>query len=162
MVEYLEGYRPGILGRIVELHGVYYGRIWGPVPTFEAKVAAGLADFHLNFQAGRDLLLTAWEGEELIGSIILDGSESENTGARIRFYIVAESQMGKGVGRELIRRATEFSLKNGHRSIFLWTVRGLSQSFALYEKQGYAVVEEHPSDVYGFMQTHLRMEKQLA
>ena len=39
------GYRPGVLGRITELHGTYYHRHAGFGVFFEARVARGLADF---------------------------------------------------------------------------------------------------------------------
>jgi GNAT superfamily N-acetyltransferase len=160
-VEVFEGYCPGVLGKIVELHGLYYGKVWGPVPRFEAQVAAGLADFQLKYREGRDLLLSVWDADAFVGSIIIDGSQSEHPGARIRFFIVREESMGRGIGTSLIARALEFSRSTGHDSMYLWTVRGLDQSFALYQRRGFTIVEEHESDFYGFPQMHVRMDIKL-
>ncbi|MEZ0324901.1 MAG: GNAT family N-acetyltransferase [Fimbriimonas sp.] len=159
MLEFSEGYRPGVLGRIAEMHGRYYGNVWGPVPVFEARVAAGLGEFQLNYKEGRDLLLTVASAGQTIGSILIDGSEQERSGAKLRFYILDEAFMGRGIGRELLERACRFAEDRAYQSIYLWTVTGLAQSFALYRKFGFEVVEEHESDLYGFTQTHLRMER---
>ena len=44
-VEILGGYIPGSLGRVAELHGMYYQQHWGFGLFFEAKVATELAEF---------------------------------------------------------------------------------------------------------------------
>lgn len=41
----IRGYAPGALGRITELHTVYYHRHWGFGRYFESLVATELAEF---------------------------------------------------------------------------------------------------------------------
>jgi hypothetical protein len=44
-IEYVEGYRPGTLGRIAEMHGVYYSVAWGSGVEFEGMMAQELREF---------------------------------------------------------------------------------------------------------------------
>jgi hypothetical protein len=41
----LKGYQPGLLGRLVEMHGAYYSREHGLDPSFEAEVATQVGVF---------------------------------------------------------------------------------------------------------------------
>ncbi|MBN2705350.1 MAG: hypothetical protein JXR89_02790 [Deltaproteobacteria bacterium] len=41
----LEDHRPGLIGRIAELHALSYSRHWRCGSFFEAKVAAALSEF---------------------------------------------------------------------------------------------------------------------
>jgi len=41
----LLGYIPGAIGRIVELHAIYYHKNWGFGQFFEAKVAGEMSEF---------------------------------------------------------------------------------------------------------------------
>lgn len=49
-----EGYVPGCIGRIAQLHANYYSAANGFGVNFEAKVARKLADFCQNHKPGRD------------------------------------------------------------------------------------------------------------
>ena len=53
------GYLPSCIGRVTELHAVYYARTAGFGAAFEAKVAAQLAEFCLRYVDGRDGLWLA-------------------------------------------------------------------------------------------------------
>ena len=48
------GYLPGLIGRITELHALYYHEHWGFGAFFEAKVASELARFITRYDADRD------------------------------------------------------------------------------------------------------------
>lgn len=39
------GFRPGMIGRITQMHGEYYAKHYGFGHFFESKVASGLAEF---------------------------------------------------------------------------------------------------------------------
>ena len=44
-IDIVSGYRPGMIGRIAEMHGRYYARHHQFGHYFEGKVASGLAEF---------------------------------------------------------------------------------------------------------------------
>ena len=48
------GYRPGIIGRIAEMHAVYYSRRAGFGQFFEARVASGVAEFTSRLSSSRN------------------------------------------------------------------------------------------------------------
>ena len=159
--EYVEGYRPGYLGRIAEMHGVYYAVAWGSGAEFEGMMAQEMREFLAHYQDGRDLLLTAHIGGRLVGSIAVDGSQAERPGARLRWVIVDEAHHGRGIGKRLLGRALDFCRKAGFGSAYLWTVEGLPQSLGLYERAGFRTVERIPDDRYSVPRVNLRMEKTL-
>ena len=67
----IEGYRPGIIGRIVELHGMYYAREWGVGAEFESLMAREVCDFIEGYDPGRDLLLSAAVAGRVVGTIAI-------------------------------------------------------------------------------------------
>ncbi len=50
----LQGYIPGAIGKITELHATYYSTYWNFGLYFEAKVAAEMAQFLSRFDETRD------------------------------------------------------------------------------------------------------------
>jgi len=83
----ITGWAPGTLGQVVSLHGRYYAREWGFGPYFQAKVAAGMAEFIPRIDPARDLFLAARRGEHLLASITIDGSETSANEAHLRWFI---------------------------------------------------------------------------
>jgi GNAT superfamily N-acetyltransferase len=75
--------------------------------------------------------------------------------------IVDEAFHGRGIGKRLLERALSFCRQAGYHSVFLWTVEGLPQSFALYERAGFHVVERTPDERYGLPRVHLELEMAL-
>lgn len=80
----VRGYRPGAIGRIVALHADYYHRHWSFGLFFEAKVARDLAEFLTRLDPARDGLWLALDGEEIVGSIAIDGHDADAVGAHLR------------------------------------------------------------------------------
>jgi GNAT superfamily N-acetyltransferase len=161
MTEYVEGYRPGYLGRIAEMHGVYYAVAWGSGFEFEGMMAEEIHAFLREYDPLRDLLLTAHVDGRLVGSFAIVGSREDPTVGRIRWVIVEEGYHGRGIGKELLRRGLEFCRQMGYTKVTLWTVEGLPQSYGLYEKAGFQVVERVPDARYSVPHVNLRMERSL-
>lgn len=136
------GYRPGALGAITALHGAYYHRHWQFGLVFEAKVATEMAAFLGDFVAGRDGLWLALDGERVVGGVAIDGSAAATAGARLRWFIVAEAQQGRGLGRQLLAAALAFCRAAGYRHVYLTTFAGLDAARRLYEQAGFVLVHE--------------------
>ena len=66
-----EGYLPGCIGRITQIHAAYYAQHSGFGVEFEAKMARELAAFCLAYLPGRDGIWLA-HGGEIEGSIVID------------------------------------------------------------------------------------------
>lgn len=154
-----EGLVPGCIGRIIELHGAYYGREWGAGGDFEALMARELCDFCERYDPARDLLLTARVGDRLAGSVVIQAqAEPSDTWARLRWFIVDQAYQGRGIGRELLARALTFCRERGFPGVYLWTVTDLPQSSHLYQSMGFVVVEEIRDDRYRQPLVSLRLE----
>lgn len=156
---YSEGFEPGYLGRIAQMHGEYYAKAWGSGPGFEAQMARELCDFYDHYDPTQDLLLTAHHNGALIGSIAVVGTQSERPGeARVRWVILDERYHGRGIGRSLLNRALEFCKTQGFPGVYLWTVTGLPASLHLYESAGFRIVESHVDSHYTIELNNIRLE----
>ena len=157
----VKGYTPGAIGRVVELHGVYYHDNWGFGLFFEAKAAAGLSEFLNRYDETRDGFWTVSLGGRLEGAIAIDGIHAQREGAHLRWFIVSEVLRGKGVGNQLIRAAMDFCRSKGYRSAYLWTFEGLDAARHLYEKHGFRLVQEHTGTQWGAEVKEQRFECRL-
>ena len=151
-VEILSTYRPGALGRIAELHGRYYGEVWGFDRRFEIEVATELADFLTHYDAKRDGLWLALHEGEVVGSIVIDGRGAE--GARLRWFIVEPGHQAGGLGGALLDRALAFCRDRGFARVRLATFAGLDRARRLYEARGFRLVREYDDTDWGPRVTH--------
>jgi GNAT superfamily N-acetyltransferase len=161
-VKIQRGYIPGTIGRIAELHGIYYHRHWGFGAFFEAKVARELAEFIGRYDDQRDGLWTARLGEHIDGSIAIDGIHSGEEGAHLRWFIVSTFLHGKGIGSRLINTAMRFCRSRGYKRVYLMTFEGLDQAKHLYEKSGFILTEQQRGSMWGTEVNEQRFELTLA
>jgi len=131
------GYLPGCIGRIAEMHATYYARAAGFGAPFEAKVATELSEFCLRYAEGRDGLWLAMDGNEIHGSVAIDGSRAQKSGAHLRWFIASDESRGRGVGSQLLGAALAFCRAQAYRKAYLWTFDGLHAARHLYEKHGF-------------------------
>ena len=156
------GYAPGAIGRVAELHGLYYGREWGFGPKFEAEVATELAEFIQRYDPACDLFLCAWRGDTIIASLTLDHQQADGeTGARIRWFIAAPEALGTGIGHRLFSELLGFAATTSQSSIYLWTFAGLTAARRIYDKAGFVLTTELGEDDWGPTITAQRMELRL-
>lgn len=144
-----EGYRAGCIGRIVQLHGLYYARTKGFDVSFEAKVARELAEFCAAFDHQRDGLWLAVQDGEILGSVALDAGQMHDAGAHLRWFIVANEAQGIGIGTKLLAAAVSFAEARQYKRIYLWTFRGLDAARHLYEAQGFRLMQEESGSQWG-------------
>ena len=142
----LGGYLPGAIGRAAELHALYYSREWGFGLSFEALVAAGLAEFLQRLDPARDGFWTLSRAGRVLGCVAIDGSrggqQAEAHGAHLRWFIVDETLRGQGLGDRLLRQAVDFCRACGHPQVYLWTFQGLDPARRLYERHGFRLEEQ--------------------
>lgn len=155
------GYFPGVIGKITEAHAVYYHENWGFDITFETQVGRELSDFMTRFRKGRDYFQAARVRADFAGSVAIDGSTSDEEGARLRWFIVEPRFHGMGVGSLLLEKAIAFCRYAGHERVFLWTFEGLDAARRLYERAGFSLTEEHDVDQWGGMIREQKFEATL-
>jgi GNAT superfamily N-acetyltransferase len=154
----LSGYVPGAIGRIAELHGIYYYKHWGFPLFFESKVAIELSEFLRRFNEARDGFWIARMEERIVGSIAIDGIEHDSHGAHLRWFIVAPENQGRGIGDKLLKEAVEFCRKKKFGRVYLWTFAGLDEARHLYEEFGFKLCEEHEGNQWGKAVTEQKLE----
>lgn len=156
-LEIRRGYEPGLIGRVGELHGRYYAAAWGVSAPFEIMMTREFCDFIEHYDPQRDIVLSAYLDEVLIGSISILGRAS-TADAQLRFFLVDPKYQGRGAGKALLKAALEWCRKRKFRSVFLWTVDHLPESRHLYEKAGFRVTMRCADDRYTVPLESLKME----
>jgi GNAT superfamily N-acetyltransferase len=148
-VQILSEYIPGAIGKVVELHAIYYAQQWGFGLFFEAMVATGLASFLSRFDERHDGFWIAVHDQRIVGSITIDGSEAAMNGAHLRWFILDPEYQGKGIGKQLMGEAMHFCKEKNFQRVQLSTFAGLDSARHLYEKCGFKLIEENESDTWG-------------
>jgi GNAT superfamily N-acetyltransferase len=138
-----EGYRPGVIGRVVELHGRYYGQAWGLDRRFEIEVAAELAGFFARYDPARDGFWCALDGGTVLGAITIDGAPTGDEGVRLRWFILDPASHGRGIGRQLLAAALDWCRGKAVTRVWLGTFAGLDAARRLYEQAGFQLVREY-------------------
>lgn len=154
-----EGWAPGCIGRIAQLHAEHYSAASGFGLAFEAKVARELAGFCEQARPGRDGLWLAQTGGAIEGSVVIDGAHAADAGAHLRWFITSPTLRGKGAGRQLLARALAFADGCGYRRTYLWTFEGLDTARHLYEALGFRLVQQRPGQQWGTLVQEQRFER---
>jgi GNAT superfamily N-acetyltransferase len=145
----VKGYYPGVVGKITELHAVYYHEQWGFDVTFETQVGRELSTFVSEFDADRDGLWVVTADDIFAGAVAIDASHAMTDGARLRWFIVDPEFQGAGLGDRLITQAIQFCKDKRYPKIFLWTFAGLDPARRLYERHRFRLCETHEVEQWG-------------
>ena len=143
----LEGYYPGVVGDITRMHAVYYHAHWGLDASFETQVGRELAEFIARFNPARDGFWAARCDSRLAGSVAIDGLPAQ--GPRLRWFLVSPEFHRQGLGQTLLHAALDFCRSRRFSSVFLWTFSELTDARRLYERAGFRLCEERPTQVWG-------------
>lgn len=144
-----QGYRPGVIGEIVALHAETYSDWAGFGSAFEGKVAAELSAFTSRLDRTGNALWHATKDQTMLGSIAIDGEDLGDGRAHLRWFIVAPSTRGIGLGRELLGLALDFVDRHEFRETQLWTLKGLEAARSLYQRSGFKLQSEYEGDQWG-------------
>ncbi len=155
------GYRPGIIGKISELHAKYYSVHWNFGHFFEAKVATELSNFINKYNKIKDRIWSLSIDDNIEGAITIDGTSENKNIAHLRWFIISDKLKGKGAGNYLMVQAISFCKEVGFEKVYLWTFHGLGPARHLYEKFGFKLVEERSGEQWGATVTEQRFELKL-
>jgi uncharacterized protein YhfF/ribosomal protein S18 acetylase RimI-like enzyme len=140
---------PGALASSAALQSQYYAREHGFGVYFEAGRMADIAAFLSRYDAHRDGVWVAVDSGQVVGTIVIDGGASANrTQAQLRWFIIADTLRGRGMGRRLMQDAMEFATARYAR-VRLGTFDALHAARHLYEDFGFRKVLERPSTEWG-------------
>ena len=143
------GYSPGLLGRIVQLHASYYSKKVSFGLEFETLVACDMAAFLARINRSMNATWFVENNGEIAGGISIDGEDLGADIGHIRWFIIDDTIRGAGFGNGLMEAAMDFVREQGFKEVHLWTFDGLNAARALYEKHGFALVEENLGQKWG-------------
>lgn len=149
----VQGYLPGMIGRIAEMHGCYYAREHNFGRFFEAKVASGLAEFSGRLDKPCNQIWLAVMNDRIVGSVAIDGEDLEQGEAHLRWFIIDDGCRGQGAGKKLLTEAMLFCDSAGFSTVHLWTFNKLTTARRLYESFGFTLVKEWEGDQWGSLMT---------
>lgn len=121
----INGYRPGLLGRCLEMHLQYYSRAVGFGVSFEAQLATGLGELLDRLDSPRNEVWVVTNGTKIYGTIFIDGEGLGENKAHLRAFIVDDTLRGRGFGRKLVEKAMAFADDQAFTETHLYTFRGL-------------------------------------
>jgi DNA-binding MarR family transcriptional regulator/N-acetylglutamate synthase-like GNAT family acetyltransferase len=143
----LRSHQPGDMGWVVARHGALYAAEYGWSSHIEAITAEIVSGFLKTSDPARERCWIAEMDGEPVGSIFLVRDSDEV--ARIRLLIVDPKGRGLGIGRMLVEASIAFACNAGYRKITLWTHAVLTVARAIYQKQGFRLIEQWVHDDFG-------------
>jgi GNAT superfamily N-acetyltransferase len=139
------GYRPGLLGRCLEMHLQYYSRTVGFGASFEAQFATGLGELLNRLDSPRNEVWVVTDGTKIYGTIFIDGEGLGENKAHLRAFIVDDTLRGRGLGRKLIEKAMAFVDDQAFSETHLYTFRGLDGESTIFLWQHF---QPHPASCH--------------
>jgi DNA-binding MarR family transcriptional regulator/GNAT superfamily N-acetyltransferase len=138
---------PGDLGWIVQRHGELYGQAHGWDATFEAIVAAVVADFGTGHDPAREAAWIADVDGCPVGSVLCVRRDDET--AQLRVLLVEPATRGMGLGTRLVDECLRFARRAGYRRIVLATYSAMLEARRIYERSGFTVTSATPVHHFG-------------
>lgn len=148
-IELHEGYRPGVISSVAHLHATFYSQHYGFGAVFERKVATEMSEFMGRIDNPANTIFSAYAGDELLGSVSLDGEDLGDDASHLRWFIVSPKAQGMGIGTLLLGKATGFVDQHAFDRTRLWTFKGLDAARHLYEKHGFKLAHQTAGTQWG-------------
>ena len=99
------------------------------------------------YKEDRSRLWVAEKNNDIIGSIaILERSPIQ---AQLRWFLVHPDYRGLKLGQRLCREALNFCRGRGHEKVVLWTLDNLAAARAIYNKNGFKVMQKKEHILFG-------------
>jgi DNA-binding MarR family transcriptional regulator/GNAT superfamily N-acetyltransferase len=137
----------GELGWIVQRHGELYEQAHGWDATFEAMVAAVVADFGAGHDPAREAGWIADVDGCPVDSVLCVRRDDET--AQLRVLLVDPATRGMGLGTRLVDECLRFARRAGYRRIVLATYSAMVEARRIYERAGFTVTSATPVHHFG-------------
>jgi peptidyl-dipeptidase Dcp len=147
---------PGDLGYIIHRHGKLYSEEYGYGISFEAYVAAAIAEFYLQYDPSMDRVWICEHEERIIGFLLL--MHRPGPTAQLRLFYLEPAYRGIGLGKKLMDLYMDCLREFGLTSSYLWTTDEQEQASSLYKRYGFQLTEEKKSEAFGKSLTEQRYD----
>lgn len=142
-------YQPGLIGKIIALHGQAYVEQFSFGQYFECKVGKELITFIENYNADCSQIWSLSKDNRILGSITIDGSQAQLKGAHLRWFNLDPESQGLGLGHLLLETAIQFCMNHHYSSIYLWTLKDLEPAGKLYRSKGFKLEKSIDGNQWG-------------
>jgi GNAT superfamily N-acetyltransferase len=139
--------QPGDLGWVVLAHGEIYAREYGYDTSFEALVAAIVADYAAGHDPAREGAWIAEADQQRIGCVFCVGVDDAT--AQLRILLVDPAGRGHGAGTALVRTCMDFARQAGYTRMRLWTQEELVQARRVYLAHGFRLIGAQAHHSFG-------------
>ena len=143
------GYTPTIVARTVDMVHGYMNQHFNFGLKFESKIINDMAEFIGRIDSSRNEIWHAKLGNQIVGSISIDGEDLGGNLAHLRWFTVSNEVQGSEVGNRLLTEALNFCDQQAYSEIHLWTVKGLNAAGKLYLRHGFELAEEYKGSQWG-------------
>ena len=109
-------------------------------------MAAGLHEFCTTYNPQNERLWIAEHNGEMIGCLLL---KNRGEAAQLRYFLIKPAYRGMGLGNRLLQLFMDFAKACQYKSAYLWTTNELDKAHHLYQKFGFTLTEEKPSNEFG-------------
>ncbi|MEL6122095.1 MAG: GNAT family N-acetyltransferase [Bacteroidota bacterium] len=145
-VQLRTGYRPGLIGEVVRLHGHYYSRYQGLGLEFESQVAREMGEFIPRLANPKNGIWYVDIQNACVGSISIDGEAMGEKHGKLRWFILDARYQGRGIGRQLLTAALDHCDRFEFNQVTLFTFAGLDAAKKLYLSAGFVLEETWSSN----------------
>jgi DNA-binding MarR family transcriptional regulator/N-acetylglutamate synthase-like GNAT family acetyltransferase len=142
-------YGIGDVGWAIERHGRLYADEFGWNGEFEALVATLFARFAAGHDPEAEQFWVAELEGERVGCVFMVRNDKDPRAAQLRCLLVDPRGRGHGIGGRLVDQCLNFARAAGYDRIMLWTNDVLVGARTIYEKAGFALVEQAPHRSFG-------------
>lgn len=143
----LRDLQPGDMGWVIHRQTVLYAKEYGWNNEFEALAAEIGARFIRQFDP---VFERAWIAElegRIVGAVFV--VRQDETTAKLRMLYVEAETRGLGLGSRLVDECLAFAREVGYQRMVLWTNSVLVAARQIYERAGFALLEEEPHHSFG-------------
>ncbi|KAI9147538.1 putative HTH-type DNA-binding domain-containing acetyltransferase YbfA [Paramyrothecium foliicola] len=143
-------HRPGDMGLISCFHASYYASKYRYNSNFEAFVCRLLAEFVQTFDPSTHCCWIVESNGVFVASIIVMPDQDITGRANIRTMFVVQNERNKGIGKELLRRAIDFTKRAAeYQSVSLYTEGHLVAAETLFRAAGFILSQTTPKTDWG-------------
>ena len=146
-VEIRRELRPGDLEEIVRFHGRLYSREYRVDASFEAFVAASVAEAaDRGFPGERERVWIVERDGAFVGCLALT---DEGDAGAVRWFVLDPTVRGRRLGRRLLDELISCAKDAGFERLRLETFSLLSTAAHLYRSYGFELTDEHTGPRWG-------------
>jgi GNAT superfamily N-acetyltransferase len=139
--------RSGDLGWVVMAHGEFYDREFGWDVSFEALVAAIIADYAKEHDDAKEAAWIAEQNGRRVGCVFCVRADEQT--AQLRLLLVDPIARGHRLGARLVDECLAFARQAGYTRMKLWTNDPLAAARRIYLSRGFQIVEQEPHRSFG-------------